>query len=207
MASSDSLSVSSMAAGGGGRETRWGAGGGVAGCGGGFDARCDGGGGAEGLRGADGGTEARPEGGGGGTDGRPAARAGGGGGVEARADVGVLLAGGRPSALGPGARASFAASSAGRRDGSGEVSSLESTVGSTTVSSGMAFGISSHPRSTREVRGRAGRFSRSLIPRGGRLAWKSRFGAFSALFSPATGAAGRFPVDSARPHSRPLEPV
>ncbi|MBI3200236.1 MAG: hypothetical protein HYZ29_01765 [Myxococcales bacterium] len=115
--------------------------------GGGFDARCEGGGGGFDARceGGGGGFDARCEGGGGGTDGRPGRDAGG---LGAPTD-----AGGSPSALGPGVRGR-ASGSGSLRDESGEVSSFESTVGSAAVSSGIAFGICSHPPSTSEVRGR-----------------------------------------------------
>ena len=142
IASSDSLKVSTIATGGAGRA---GGGGAEARAGGGFDARCEGGGGADARAG--GAFDARDEGGGGGTDGRPGREAGPPGG---RAD-----AAGSPNELRPDPRGRFGRS-AGRCEGSGDVSSFESTVASAVASSGIAFGISSHPPSTSDVRGRPG---------------------------------------------------
>jgi Diacylglycerol kinase catalytic domain len=119
--------------------------------------RTGGGGGREGTGregGAGGGCEARDEGGGGGWDARPE----GGG----RWDVGGRDGGGRDGSggrdAGGGSPSSFrgpasaGAMSPGRRDGSGEVSSLESTVPSSGASSGTALGTSSQPRSTSDGR-------------------------------------------------------
>jgi hypothetical protein len=147
--------------------------------------RCDGGGGR-----CDGGGRDARDGGGGGCETRaggwPDARDGGGGGCDARADAGARADAAASSLLRPGMVGGDSPSelldvdgndggrSAGRREGSGRVSSFESTVGSRIVSSGTASGTEPQPRSTSDGRidwssSRVGFFpligSRRLTPR------------------------------------------